>query len=300
MTPAPTSPPRKDLVLVVDDSPIDRRLAAGLLGNAGYATKTAENGRAALLAMEEGRPDLVLTDLAMPEMDGLALVEAVRARWPEVPVILMTGVGSEEIAVRALQRGAASYVPKRELAASLASTVRSILAVRSAPAPASTREDAPSSWEVPSDLAEIGPLVARLEARLGRSGLTDETGRLQVSVALREALANAILHGNLQLSSSLKEDDPEAHDRLLAQRRETAPYRDRRVRLTVEEGATAVTYVVRDEGDGFDPAALPDPTDAANLERTTGRGLFLIRTFMDEVRHADGGRTLTMVKRRSS
>src|SRR6202008_3824555 len=82
---------------------------------------------AALARMEEARPDLVLTDMQMPELDGLELVEAVRARFPEVPVILMTAHGSEELAVNALQRGAASYVPKRSLAHDLVSTVGAVL-----------------------------------------------------------------------------------------------------------------------------------------------------------------------------
>ncbi len=63
----------------------------------------------------------------MPELDGLELVGAVRSRFPLVPVILMTAYGSEEIAVRALRRGAASYVPKSRLALELLDTVDSVL-----------------------------------------------------------------------------------------------------------------------------------------------------------------------------
>ena len=61
-------------------------------------------------------PALVLTDLIMPEMNGLELVKAIREHHPFVPVILMTSKGNEEIAVQALQGGAASYVPKSQLA----------------------------------------------------------------------------------------------------------------------------------------------------------------------------------------
>ena len=57
--------------------------------------------------------------------------------------------------------------------------------------------------------------------------------------------------------------------------------------------------MVRDEGPGFDPATLPDPTDPSNLERVGGRGLLLIRTFMDEVRHNESGNEITFVKRRA-
>ncbi len=284
-------------ILVVDDSPIDRRLASGFLSKAGFTTRLAQNGQEALTALEKERSELVVTDLQMPEMDGLALVEAIRSRYPEIPVILMTAHGSEDIAVRALQRGAASYVPKRDLARSLAETVRSLLSVRDFAAH-STR-DAVTRWELGNDLAEATPVVSLLEARLARSGLVDETGRFQIAVALREAMVNAMLHGNLGLASSLKEEDPDAYEKLARERCKESPYRERRVRVTVLEAPDMVTYVVSDDGPGFDLATVPDPTDPANLERTSGRGLFLIRTFMDEVKHTDGGRTITMVKRKA-
>ena len=284
-------------ILVVDDSPIDRRLAAGLLKKAGFETRVAENGHAALAALAEQRSELVVTDLAMPEMDGLQLVEAIRVRFPDVPVILMTAVGSEDIAVRALQGGAASYVPKRDLARSLAETVRSILSVRDHQ-PWSERALSATRWELGNDLAEIGPVVGILESRLASQGIDDETARIQLSVALREAIVNAMLHGNLELASSLKEEDPDAHDALYEKRRHELPWRDRRVTITLLETREEVTYIVSDDGPGFDVSEVPDPTDPANLERTSGRGLFLIRTFMDDVSHRDGGRTIHMIKRR--
>ena len=288
-------------ILVVDDSPIDRRLASGLLTRAGFTTRVAENGDEALASLAVERADLVVTDLLMPKMDGLTLVETVRARYADIPIILMTAHGSEDIAVRALQRGAASYVPKRDLARSLADTVRSILSVRNFDeAPLSVRAQASTRWDLGNHLAEVTPVVSLLETHLARIALVDETSRIQVSVALREAIVNAMLHGNLGMSSDLKEADPDAHDRLAEERRNLPPYRERRVRVTMTEKPGEVTYVVSDDGPGFDLGTVPDPTDLANLERTSGRGLFLIRTFMDEVTHGDGGRTITMVKRGST
>ena len=288
-------------ILVVDDSPIDRRLASSLLTKAGYTTSLAENGQAALAALATERADLVLTDLQMPEMDGLTLVDEVRKRHANVPVILMTAHGSEDLAVRALQHGAASYVPKRDLARSLAETVKSVLSIRSAPAdapPDSSPTMEITRWELGNDLAEITPVVSLLEMRLARFAI-DDTSRIQVSVALREAIVNAMLHGNLELASSLKEEDPDAQDKLASERRAQDPYKGRKVRVTVTETNDAVSYMVSDDGAGFDLTSVRDPLDLENLERTSGRGLFLIRTFMDEVKHTNGGKTITMVKRRN-
>lgn len=290
-------------ILVVDDSPIDRRLASRLLERAGYVVRTAENGKQALEILGKERAHLVVTDLVMPEMDGLTLVEEIRARHG-APVVLMTAFGSDEIAMRALHRGAVSYVPKRDLAASLAETIRSVLSLLprdddpSLP-PQSARSVAIAQWEIKNDLDDIPRVVGQVESRLARSNVFDQGSRIQMSVALREAIVNAILHGNLEIASSLKESDPEAHDTLAKERRQTPPYCDRKVRVSMMETADEVTCVVSDDGRGFDLSVVPDPTEVVNLERSHGRGLFLIRTFMTNVMHTDGGRTIKMVKRRS-
>src|SRR5262249_40063385 len=131
----------------------------------------------------------------------------------------------------------------------------------------------------------IAPLVGHLEAGLTRMALCDETGLIRIAVALREALVNAMEHGNLEVSSVLREGDGRSYHELVQARRQQSPYCDRRVHLTVKESRSEAVYAVRDEGPGFDPSILPDPTDPANLEKVSGRGLLLICTFMDEVHH---------------
>jgi CheY-like chemotaxis protein/anti-sigma regulatory factor (Ser/Thr protein kinase) len=291
------------VILVVDDSPVDRTRAGGLLKKrAGLTPAFAANGREALEAIAAQPPDLVLTDLQMPEIDGLELVETVRRRFPSLPVILMTAHGSEEIAVQALRKGAASYVAKRNLAAELVDTVLSVLEI--ARADLSQKHilacltQTESRYELDNDIASIAPLIGQLEANLNRMELCDETGLIRVAVALREALVNAIYHGNLDLTSALLESDEAKFAELASRRPREDPYARRRVHLLARETRSEVTYVIRDEGQGFDPASLPDPTLPQNLELRTGRGLFLIRTFMDEVSHNLVGNEITMVKRR--
>ncbi|MFQ5671220.1 MAG: ATP-binding protein [Acidobacteriota bacterium] len=124
---------------------------------------------------------------------------------------------------------------------------------------------------------------------------------MRLSIALHEALANAICHGNLEVGSVLwraGNGASRAH-RLIEERLHTAPYADRRVHLAAQVTPQEATYVVRDEGPGFDPGILSDPTDHANLVKISGRGLFFIRMFMDEVFHDETGNTITMIKRRS-
>ena len=89
-------------ILVVDDSFVDRRIVGGLLEQrSDFQVFYAEDGTDALRQMELQRPDLVVTDINMPQKNGLELVRAMRIHFAGVPVILITAQGSEELAVQA-------------------------------------------------------------------------------------------------------------------------------------------------------------------------------------------------------
>ena len=96
-------------VLVVDDAAVDRKLAGGLLERSpNLQVSYAENGNDALSQIKHQAPDLVLTDLQMPDIDGLQLVTSIGQDHPNIPVVLMTAHGSEVVAAQALANGAAS------------------------------------------------------------------------------------------------------------------------------------------------------------------------------------------------
>lgn len=292
-------------ILIVDDSPLDRLLAGGLLEKDGqWVIHYAANGTIALEKLRETQFDLVVTDLVMPGMDGLELVAAIRCHHPNVPVILMTSKGTEEIAVRALHAGAASYVPKRLLAQELAETVRRVLAV-------STRHlvkarllgcmtEHHCSFELGNDVALIESLVGYLQDSAIQMELCDEADVTRLGVALEEALVNALYHGNLQIGSELRGEDDQAYYALIARRRNELPYGDRKIHLCVKLTRTEGVFVVRDEGPGFDLSKLPDPEDPSALERASGRGLLLMRAFMDDVSYDPTGSIVTLVKRRKA
>lgn len=98
-------------ILVVDDDPGIRSSIASHLRDAGYLVVTAEHGRIALELFDQERPDLVLTDLAMPEVDGFEVVSTIRRR-SATPIIVLSVRGSEDDRVRALDVGADDFVPK--------------------------------------------------------------------------------------------------------------------------------------------------------------------------------------------
>jgi CheY-like chemotaxis protein/anti-sigma regulatory factor (Ser/Thr protein kinase) len=290
-------------VLIVDDSAMDRHLAGAIVQKCeSWQPVFASHGREALEILGQQAPDVVLTDLLMPEMDGLELVRAIRVQHPLVPVILMTAHGSEDLAIQALRNGAASYVPKKSLARDLAETLDGVLAASQS----NRREQLildclvrqEMNYRLDNDVALVAPLVGHLEHQLERMRLCEPSGLVLIGVALHEALTNAILHGNLGLSSELRETDEKEYYRQVVERRLQQPWCDRRVHIRVTLTQQEAIFIVRDEGEGFDPEVLPDPIDPANLERVSGRGLLLIQTFMDHVEHNESGNQITMVKRR--
>lgn len=291
-------------VLIVDDNAIDRRLAARLLEKSSMTAVFAENGQEALEVIERNRPDIVLTDMIMPVMDGLELVQRINRDYSALPVILMTAHGSEEIAVKALHIGAASYVPKQSLVRSLANTIRDVLAVtgtkRETQKALDCRTEAHLKFMLDVQPGRHEALVSYLQEQLKSWKLCDEADLIRVGTALHETFVNAVEHGNLELDSDLRNDPDGAYQKLGDERRQQSPYRDRRVYVTVTLSHEVAQVTVRDEGPGFDPGGLPDPTDPENIGKISGRGLLLIRTFMDDVRFNPTGNEITLVKRRAS
>jgi len=289
-------------ILIVDDENIDREAAERYLQPLGdLEILMATEGNQALELVASSAPDLMLTDLRMPGMDGLELVEQMRIEYPLIPVILMTSQGNERIAVQALQAGAASYVPKRELKQELADTVIQVLEVAEARQSRSRLlgylQSRETSFELENDPALIFTVAAFLQDSLERLGFADDTVRSQVGMALVEAISNAMIHGNLQVDSGLRKTDRSGYEVLIGERRDEEPYSSRRVQCTCRETTEEVVYSFADEGPGFDPSTIPDPTDPANILRASGRGIMLMRTFMDRVEYNDKGNQITLSKR---
>lgn len=99
-------------ILIVDDEPLVRRSLSEFLTLEGYTVSSAGNGREALDLLKNYNADIVITDIKMPDTDGLQLLKQIKKNHPETPVILMTGYGSIENAVAAIKEGAYDYVTK--------------------------------------------------------------------------------------------------------------------------------------------------------------------------------------------
>ena len=99
-------------ILVVDDDPEVRMATRDFLASKGHDVTLAEDGVQALKLLATVKPDVVLLDVAMPEMDGMEALRRIVASYPNLPVIMVTANADIEITSKVLQLGAADYVPK--------------------------------------------------------------------------------------------------------------------------------------------------------------------------------------------
>ncbi len=289
-------------ILVVDGALADRTLISGLLTNEFECNvQTAEDGAAALDCIEARRPDLVLTDLQMPGMDGLELLKSIRDEYPMIPVVLMTGKGSEDIAANAMKAGATSYVPKRQMAEELTSTVKHIIAAtedRMIPPHLMHRlEYSNSQFALSNDPAQIMSVVAHEQCTLRCLPLENEIERIRIGLALEAALSNALFHGNMDTGRENSRPTKERRNQLFCERWNQKPWCERRICLTAEISRERARFVISDGGEGFDTSCV-DP-QVMSLDIEGGRGLSLMYTIMDSVTFNSTGNEVTLIRNRA-
>ncbi len=261
-------------VLVVDDSAFDRELVKQVLAqDNSISIETVDGGMAALKRLKTGGIDLVLTDLQMPEVNGLQVVTTVRIDYPDIPVILMTGDGTEVIAMNALAEGAANYVPKRMLNDWLLTTVHEALTAQEAERTHQKLLDCFQTvqfeLELHNDPNMIQPLVNYVQQMAAGIRLGDPSDVVRLGVALRGALENAMYRDRV-IEFELRMNHYEGRFRLAAK-----------------------------DGDGpiFDAAALPEESDPDAIETTGSRDFLLLRSHMDEVVFNDSGSKVILYMR---
>jgi CheY-like chemotaxis protein len=287
-------------ILVVDDSAADRILAGRLLEKDGHGpVRYAVNGLEALAHARLDRPDIIVSDLQMPEMDGLQLVEQARDEFPSIPVVLMTAKGSEEIAAEALRKGAAGYVPKMALSRQLTEIVQRIVNASGADRLHTRLMHALAEDECcfrfTNDPELFDALVAHFQQLLRCIRLRDEAARLRAGVAVRAALWIAHHHGNLEIPIDPQLSD-DAFNTLAEQRRWETPYATRSIEFRAKVNRERAEIIIHHEGPGVDLGLLPSNVEGLAADRSWLGGFLVIPAIMDEVRYAADGHTITLTK----
>jgi hypothetical protein len=139
-----------------------------------------------------------------------------------------------------------------------------------------------------------------LQNELERFGLVRGEERVLAGVAIEEALLNGMIHGNLELEGQIRDEGFARFHARVEKRRRESPYKHRRLRIETRMTHAEATISIRDEGAGFDTSMVPDPLAPENQWRSSGRGLLLIRKFLDEVSFNEKGNEIRLVKRRTA
>ena len=292
-------------VLLVDDEPLVREELGGFLEDEGYQVITAKDGEEGLEIFRQQHPDMVITDARMPRRQGLDLAREILRENAHVPITMITGHGSESMAISALRLGITDFIKKpvnitdllaalermksssrlvqerTDLLRSLPSTVRLVSRVH--------------RYELENDIGEIPPFVKILVGDIA-AGIPPRR-RDGFQLALREILLNAGEHGNLEVSYEEKTDAIEqgTFEALLEERLDDPLLARRKIRVEATRTEEEIAVRVEDEGPGFDWQKLPDPTDPENLFLSHGRGVLLAGISVDELRFNEQGNQVTLV-----
>lgn len=263
-------------ILVVDDEEKIRTVLETIFASRGYRVSPVSNGLTALKILQEGGVDLVVLDLKMEGMDGMELLGRIKDISSGLPVVVITGYADVDSTAKALKAGASDFISKPFGAQEIFHSVSRLLELRQVRG--QHRKILPfftfgARASFPSRTENVNGAIHYLTGYLGELDLFEPVQVSHMVIALYEALTNAVVHGNGQDAAKT-------------------------VTVSADFGTDGVKFVIADEGDGFVPDELAGPLDTTSLNRAGGRGIYLMKQFMDEVRFNPAGNEVTMMKRR--
>ncbi len=288
-------------LIILDGNPSSRKTIESILqSQSAWSSFFVETTDAAVELVQNGPVDLLIVDLETTCCQCLDLIQ----QCAPVPSIVISGeTGCQEV-VDILEAGATNYLPKTFLQERLIDVIEKTLSssreTRQRMRLLGCMEESYSSYSLPLDMQILAAAANRLEASLSMFGICENGENIGVRIAIDEALANAYYHGSLEVSSDLKEQPGGAFEKLAQQRKSELPYRERRILVEEHINRDAAKFIIHDEGPGFDLASLDNPTEEEFLDRPSGRGIAIMRHFLDDVIYNPTGNQVTLVKYRKS
>lgn len=294
-------------ILVVDDEDLIREVIAKKVESSlGYEAIEAANGKEALERIEENPPDLIITDLRMPEMDGIQLLGEIRAQHRTTPVIILTGYGSMEDAIAAIRLGASSFLRKPFDINEVIALVENIFTLQQEHV--DIKDVTPFirnqsfTIKIPNNYLYLSKAISYIFATIRDNWEIQPADLNDLKVALYEALLNAFEHGNLKVNKATKErcllSGHHVYRKYLLEQMNLEQNRRKSITVFVSVDRIRAEIKVLDEGEGFDYSQVYEDLDTETFLRTYGRGLFLIKTLMDEISFNGRGSMIRILKYR--
>lgn len=288
-------------ILIVDDEAILRNLLVRFIRKIGYEPIETEDGEKAIELFRLTHPEVVISDVMMPKMDGITLLSEIKKIDPQVIMILMTGFGNEDMVIRALRGGATNFFKKPFNFNDLADVINTTLKYKSeldttTYASRALVEEI-KKFEIETTQADIYPIINQICVNF--RNVFPDSEIINLKIGIEEMLTNAIEHGNLGITYEEKNKAIEkgTFGRLLEQRMKEKNNQQKKIYLHSRLNKDHVEICIRDEGKGFNWRSLSEPSPE-NLLSYNGRGIFLTKIFYDEVKFNERGNEVVIVKRR--
>lgn len=277
-------------LLVVDDSVTQTTLITSILQDHDFNVRTASNGVEALNQLQDFQPDLVVTDMQMPEMNGLELIRQMCNACPLVPSILVTAFGNEDLAAEALGVGAANYISKDHVQILLPEIADRIVAFANANSDSHELKGAldRSTFDFVTDcsIERITPLVCLQLRLLAAMNVLHTCDRIRIAEALNYLLFHSIVHGNLEEPVHVSPLSIAQGMALVESKRSdesTRSMAERNVSLRLEVTDRHAKFTVAHQGAGQSIHHAPLPGTPQSFSDERGRGMLLMTSVMNEV-----------------
>jgi FixJ family two-component response regulator len=290
---------RQQTILLADDDTAVLEVLEEYLLLQGFKVLVSENGREALRELKKEQIDLVLTDMYMPEMTGMDLIERVRRYDQQVPIILLTGYSTVELTIDALRAGATNFIVKpfdlEELHKIIQTTLQRVAEAGSFTAINQYLSQFQRSFSLPTSEDELVHLNRLFQHDLHGFGFSPSKISNYL-LLLQELLFNAIYHGNLEISSEVRKeglDGQRKFHELVVARQADPDYSERTVKLSWFWREDYLGITVRDDGPGFDWQLWLEKTVNIDSLGASGRGMMLIQSFADKIEFNERGNEIT-------
>ncbi|HNW35211.1 MAG TPA: response regulator [Candidatus Ozemobacteraceae bacterium] len=289
-------------VLIADDEPMLRDIMRELVAMRGHEVLLAVDGKEAFEIFQKEKPDLVISDIVMPRMDGLKFLSEIRQLDQDTLVVMTTGLGKEEFTLEALRLRANDFIKKPiepSVLFPLLDKYAGIVESRTRLTETLSFCTRRSSTMKIGNRMELIPMIAQ-RLIIETCEMIPHDQRLGLKIALVELLANAIEHGNLNITCQEKqaamEESLDGIDKLREERLRKEEFAQRNVTIEFTMDQESCEWIITDEGLGFDFNTLPNPLDPENLTQPNGRGIFLARLNFEQLEFIGKGNTVRVRK----
>ncbi len=288
-------------ILIIDDEKPVRDVLNIALTEEGYLLSVAANGKQGLQIFQEEEPDIVITDVMMPEMDGIEVTKKLKDASDNVDVIIMSGFGTEELVIEALRARASNYIKKPIAFDELFNILDAIIFKRENRKRIEVAKDIVFKEQkeiiIGNNVSEVWGIVNQILFNI-HSSISHNTIE-GISIGLYEIIINAVEHGNLDISYEEKSLalQNNSYQKLLNDRKIEADRQKKNVFINCRYSRDDIVVEVKDQGEGFDLKNLPDMTNPETIISDHGRGILLASLFFDEVNFREPGNCVELIKR---